>query len=73
MVPFWVAPYYIRDPRRDHNFANHPYELSDQDAHYSCMGRFPPLELHMEARQLLGLSTNPMTERPATSSWQRLS
>ena len=28
MVPFWVpkysVPYYIRDPKRDHNFDSHP-------------------------------------------------
>ena len=29
-VPFWVpyqVPYYNRDPKMDHNFDNHPYEL----------------------------------------------
>ena len=24
MIPFWV-PYYIRDPKRDHNFENHAF------------------------------------------------
>ena len=32
MVPFWVpqiiGPYYNRDPKRDHNFDNHPYKAT---------------------------------------------
>ena len=35
MVPFWVpkyeVPYYNRDPKRDHNFDNHPYVYSSKD------------------------------------------
>ena len=28
-VPFWVPPYCIRDPKRDYNFDNHPYIITN--------------------------------------------